>query len=36
VTAPDANGNPDAFIVDPWNCRPDATAGQELYDRGIT
>lgn len=36
VSAPDTNGNPDTFIVDPWDCRPDPTAGQELTDKGIT
>lgn len=35
VVVEDGWGNPDAFIVEPWDCRPDAAAAQELADRGI-
>jgi hypothetical protein len=35
VVVEDAWGNPDAFIVEPWDCRPDTAAAQELADRGI-
>jgi len=35
VSAFDRNGFPDTFIIEPWDCRPDATAAQELVDRGM-
>jgi hypothetical protein len=35
VVVEDAWGNPDAFIVEPWDCRPDTAAAQELADRGL-
>lgn len=35
VSAADSDGNPDDFIVEPWQCRPDSTAATELADQGI-
>lgn len=35
VSALDVNGFPDTFIVEPWTCRPDPSAGHELADAGL-
>lgn len=35
VSALDPDGFPDTFIVEPWDCRPDATAAEELAAGGI-
>lgn len=31
----DHHGNADTFIIEPWNCRPDPAAAQELPGPGL-
>lgn len=35
VSAPDVDGFLDTFLVEPWDCRPDPTAAQELAEQGL-
>lgn len=35
VFALDPDGNPDTFIIEPWECRPYPAAARELPDPGL-